>query len=324
MMAAVRILSGMTTSGKIAAAVACVAVISGVAIAWRSYHEKAKLAEAARVAHVRAERGDVKAQANLGTMYYYGKGVPQDYAEAVRWYRRAAEQGYAKAQYDLGFMYAQDKGAPRDYAQSAGWVRKAAGQGDAKAQYVLGGMYRKGEGVPQDDAEAVRWFRKSAEQGLGMAQASLGEMYMRGQGVPRDDAEAVGWFRKAADQGDERAHAALAVLYYYGRGVPRNYAEAARWLGKVAADCFVRLEVAHGRWTSIVAIFLVLPMLFVPQRLWGGAAWLPWLLCSGSCAAMIVHILQLDRHVLWVTFFAAGSVYCAFGAVVKVRESKRR
>ncbi len=34
-----------------------------------------------------AEQGDVDAQYNLGVMYAYGDGVPEDDAEAVRWYR---------------------------------------------------------------------------------------------------------------------------------------------------------------------------------------------------------------------------------------------
>ena len=47
-----------------------------------------------------AEQGDVKAQFNLGVMYAWGEGVPEDKAEAVRWYRMAAEQGDAGAQYN--------------------------------------------------------------------------------------------------------------------------------------------------------------------------------------------------------------------------------
>ncbi len=34
-------------------------------------------------------------------MYYFGRGVPQDYSEAVRWYRKAAEQGDVRAQESL-------------------------------------------------------------------------------------------------------------------------------------------------------------------------------------------------------------------------------
>ncbi len=76
-----------------------------------------------------AEQGDATAQFNLGVMYNFGLGVPQDYQEAVRWYRLAAEQGYAPAQFNLGFLYDKGLGVPQDYAQARDWYRKAAAQG---------------------------------------------------------------------------------------------------------------------------------------------------------------------------------------------------
>lgn len=44
-----------------------------------------------------AEQGDAAAQFYLGVMYYYGRGVPQNYNEAVKWYTKAAEQGETPA-----------------------------------------------------------------------------------------------------------------------------------------------------------------------------------------------------------------------------------
>ncbi|MFK8284951.1 hypothetical protein ACI75W_09130, partial [Capnocytophaga canis] len=52
-----------------------------------------------------ANKGHSGAQYDLGSMYYYGDGVPQDYYEAVKWYRKAAEQGNASGQNNLGLMY---------------------------------------------------------------------------------------------------------------------------------------------------------------------------------------------------------------------------
>lgn len=40
----------------------------------------------------RAENGDAAAQCKLGDIYFYGRGVPQDYAEAHKWYGAAVEQ----------------------------------------------------------------------------------------------------------------------------------------------------------------------------------------------------------------------------------------
>jgi TPR repeat protein len=45
----------------------------------------------------RAERGDAKAQFNLGQIYDTGLGVPQDVVQAVAWWRKAADQGFAQA-----------------------------------------------------------------------------------------------------------------------------------------------------------------------------------------------------------------------------------
>ncbi len=61
-----------------------------------------------------AERGDVKAQYELGNMYYLGMGAPQDDAPAMRWWRKAAEQGHASAQAALAFMYVIGRSVPQD------------------------------------------------------------------------------------------------------------------------------------------------------------------------------------------------------------------
>ncbi len=39
-----------------------------------------------------AEQGDAEAQFNLGSMYYHGYGVPQDYVQAHMWYKLAASR----------------------------------------------------------------------------------------------------------------------------------------------------------------------------------------------------------------------------------------
>ena len=33
-----------------------------------------------------ASNGNANAKKNIGNLYYYGKGVPQDYAKAMEWY----------------------------------------------------------------------------------------------------------------------------------------------------------------------------------------------------------------------------------------------
>ena len=81
-----------------------------------------------------AERGDARAQTELGFRYVTSRGVQRDDAEAVRWFRRAAEQGDARGQNNLGFMYENGRGVQRDDAEAVRWFRRAAEQGDARGQ----------------------------------------------------------------------------------------------------------------------------------------------------------------------------------------------
>jgi uncharacterized protein len=117
-----------------------------------------------------AEQGDAKSQLALGSNFYYGKGVFQDFAEAMKWYRKAADQGEAKAQYNLGDMYANGTGVVRDYAEALKWYRKAADQGNVKAQLLMGDMYYNGMSVPQDYVLALMWWNLSAAGPKGQAQ----------------------------------------------------------------------------------------------------------------------------------------------------------
>ncbi|MDP6034817.1 MAG: Gfo/Idh/MocA family oxidoreductase, partial [Verrucomicrobiota bacterium] len=72
-----------------------------------------------------AEKGDAKAQNNLGVMYDFGRGVKQDFKEAVKWYRnylpsvRHAQQAIGGGQIGdpyaihVDFYFAKDSGPPK-------------------------------------------------------------------------------------------------------------------------------------------------------------------------------------------------------------------
>ncbi|NTV38255.1 MAG: sel1 repeat family protein, partial [Anaerolineales bacterium] len=84
-----------------------------------------------------ADQGHDSAQLNLGTLYYQGKGAPQDYAEALKWYGRAADLGNGRAQYNLGVMYAKGQGVPADLVQAFKWLTLAQERGDKDAAALL-------------------------------------------------------------------------------------------------------------------------------------------------------------------------------------------
>lgn len=109
-----------------------------------------------------------------------------EYQTALRLLSPLAEKGDARAQFDIGFMHAYGWGLPRDPAEAITWYRKAADQGLQVAQHFLGIAYVNGEGVRPDDADAARWFARAAVQGFPSAQYMLGVMTMNGRGIPKD------------------------------------------------------------------------------------------------------------------------------------------
>ena len=214
----------------------CVFVCSVVAggIFLKKAIERHKLVQNASSCRTRAEKGDAKAEFDLGSLYYVGVGVPQDYAEAARWYRKAADQGDANAKAGLASMYYYGKGVPQDYSQAVRWYRNAAEQNNTVGEFGLASMYYEAKGVPQDYSEAARWYRKAADKGNALAQLNLGFMCRQGEGVPQDYGEAVSWYRKAAYQGNAEAEYSLGYMYYNGQGLPQDYPNALRWYRKAA------------------------------------------------------------------------------------------
>lgn len=93
---------------------------------------------ARRLLHPLAEQGVAGAQNDLGVIYYYGQGVPQDYAEAAKWFWLAADQGLAVAQLSLGQMYAAGEGVPQDYVRAHMWFNLSA----AQQRYLTGAEHR--------------------------------------------------------------------------------------------------------------------------------------------------------------------------------------
>ena len=127
-------------------------------------YERGDYATAFRLMKPLGEKGDAKAQHNLGVMYDYGRGVPQDYNKALKWYRMAAEKGIPEAQHNLGLMYFNGQAVPQNYAEAAKWYRRAAEQGMPDSQVNLGIMYYHGQGVLQDYVLAHMWLNLAASQ----------------------------------------------------------------------------------------------------------------------------------------------------------------
>jgi len=89
---------------------------------------------ATRALFTQAARGNPRAQARLGFMYEYGRGVPQNYVTAVRWYQAAAEQGDASGQYFLGMMFEKGHGVPQSDTLAYMWLNLATSHAEPRVR----------------------------------------------------------------------------------------------------------------------------------------------------------------------------------------------
>lgn len=107
----------------------------------------------------RAAKGDADAQFTLGKNYEAGRGgLQRDFAEAGRWYRMAAEQGDVFAQASLGILYRFGKGVPQDYVQAYQWFYLAAAHSSGGEQESIAEMRDSlaAHMTPEQKAEALR------------------------------------------------------------------------------------------------------------------------------------------------------------------------
>jgi len=197
-----------------------------------------------------AEQGNAEAQFNLGSLYYQGWGVPQDYKEAAQWMRKAAEQGHVFAQATLGSLYAEGvRGViEKDYSQALMWFIFAAARGDIEAMEFRDNLANRmtptqitqaqrlaREFKPQNVyTKSLQEFKALGEQGDAAAQFKAGLIYYKGQGVPPDYPEAINWFRKAALQGHPLAQYNVGYMYEKGEGTSQDYVEAAKYYRQAA------------------------------------------------------------------------------------------
>lgn len=168
-----------------------------------------------------AQSGNVEAQYLLGQMYV-SSGRP---AVAEPWLRKAAEGGNHKAQAELGYLNLFGKGIPQNNAEAFKWLEKASDHVPL-ARTRLGQMYQLGVGVQKEMTRAILYYTISASENEPEASLMLGNL--RSQGVPglyeRDPAIAVRMWTNAAAGDNAMGAVQLGFAYANGNGVAKNMA----------------------------------------------------------------------------------------------------
>ena len=84
------------------------------------------------------EKGDIDAQVQIASCYYYGRGVQKNSKEALKWFQTAGFRGEGSSQYWCGCILIEgDEFVPRNRTKSWLWFKKAAENGVGKALEAL-------------------------------------------------------------------------------------------------------------------------------------------------------------------------------------------
>ncbi|KAG0208298.1 hypothetical protein BGX28_000690 [Mortierella sp. GBA30] len=206
---------------------------------------------------------------NIGSVYYYGRGVEQDYGKALEWYLAAGEVGVAVAMLKVSEMYQHGHGVEQDDSKAVSWYieaqkaieeqgkinngmvhhdicalehhrgtmewfRNSVGGGPAAAMFNIGGLYQDGCELGQNYNKAMEWYLKASDAGHAAAMSNIGFLYRNGLGVDQDYGKALEWYLKASDAGDADALYYIGALYCNGLGVDQDYGKALEWYLKAS------------------------------------------------------------------------------------------
>ncbi|MEA1675793.1 tetratricopeptide repeat protein [Nitrospirillum sp. BR 11163] len=160
-----------------------------------------------------------------------------DNAKARMWYEKAAAQGQAHALNNLGSLYFLGRGVPEDQARGITLFQQAAARGDLQAQDNLAMIYYNGVGVAKNTQAALMWCERAATQGDPEALRFLAAQALAGEDGPRDPTRAyiltllgpsddadIAKMRTALEQQlpanvQQRAHE-LAAAWHLGQPLP--------------------------------------------------------------------------------------------------------
>jgi len=101
--------------------------------------------------------GGIPGAMHLAALYRDGcKLLPRDMTEAAKWYAKAADLGDATAQGTLGTLYFFGQGVPQNYLEAYFWLDLAARQPGTKQQQYAQNRQLAGAHITADEVDTAK------------------------------------------------------------------------------------------------------------------------------------------------------------------------
>jgi TPR repeat protein len=117
---------------------------------------KASGLEAFKWYRIGAAQNNADCLNGLGFLYERGLGVPKNPAKAAAYYQQAAERGYIRAYANLGQLYVDGLNLKEDLVEAYKWFTVGANEGDGVARHYLMEMDLNDTLSASQKAEALR------------------------------------------------------------------------------------------------------------------------------------------------------------------------
>ncbi|MDE7420474.1 MAG: sel1 repeat family protein [Muribaculaceae bacterium] len=192
----------------------------------------------------KAKGGDASAMNEVGTWYYTGKHVAQDYAQAYEWWKKASLKANVRGIANLGLCYQLGHGVERDSIDAIRLYLKSIKEGNktllsqrsenamksAFDAMLVGDCYENGIGVNKDYTKAAQFYSQAAAQGSvdGMRQAGI--CYLNA----KENSKALQYFERGASKGDLSCEYWAGKMLMGGMSVPSNKQQGVVYLLKAA------------------------------------------------------------------------------------------
>lgn len=207
---------------------------------------------------VSARKGDTIAMNKLGSLYYEGKYVPQNYSKAIQWFQLAYLLGNVNAacglckcyfygddfcngknlyidmleQKHVNFAYCR-KGEEllfRDNDKSKQWFILGAKADFSPSKSWLAVILEK-EGKYE---KAIELYKQAGNEGYLSSQTTLAKFYRKGDVIKKDSLKAIEWYEKAGKQGNSESLYNIGLMYYYGEGINVDYKKSYEFFKEAA------------------------------------------------------------------------------------------
>ena len=201
-----------------------------------------------------SDEGNSDAKFYLGTLYYIGRGMNQDFGRAIKLFEEASDGGNVSATFNLGIIYAKGRGVDVDEKKAFDYYKKSAFGGLPQAQYNYALWLREGRVGEANPIEAMEWFRASANKNFDRSLIELAKGYETGVAGRRDYREAVKLYRRARVNDDSRDNSPylqatfhLGRLYLKGLGVSQDTKKGIKFIREAAEGRVNTALVEMGR-----------------------------------------------------------------------------